>query len=54
MALSEKLYTWEEFEEYAETHPDALLELIDGRIVEKATNEKHGKISVNIGAGLRA
>jgi Uma2 family endonuclease len=54
MTLGEKLYTWEEFEAYAESHPDALLELIDGRIVEKVTNEKHGKISINIGAELRA
>lgn len=44
MVISEKLYTWQEFEAYAVDHPDALLELIDGRIVEKVTNELHGKI----------
>jgi Uma2 family endonuclease len=54
MAISEKLYNWEEFEAFAQSHPNALLELIDGRIVEKVTNEKHGKISLNIGAELRA
>lgn len=54
MAISEQLYTWQEFEAFATTHPDALLELIDGRMVEKVTNEKHGKISLNIGGELRS
>jgi Uma2 family endonuclease len=48
MVISEKLYTWQEFEAHAELHPDRLLELIDGRIVDKVTNEKHGKLASNI------
>ena len=48
MAISEKLYTWQEFEAIVQNYPDRLLELIDGRIAEKVTNEKHGKIASNI------
>lgn len=44
MAISEQLYTWQEFEAFVTKHPDSLLELIDGRIVEKVTSELHGKI----------
>lgn len=35
MVVSDKTYTVDEFEAYAAAHPDFLLELIDGRIVEK-------------------
>jgi len=53
MVISEKIYTIEEYEAYAAAHPDQLLELIDGRIVEKVTSEEHGKIVINIGSELR-
>jgi Uma2 family endonuclease len=53
MVISDKTYTITEFEEYAATHADLLLELIDGRIVEKVTSEEHGKIVINIGSELR-
>lgn len=53
MAISEKLYTWQEFEAFAHAHPDRLLELIDGRIVEKYTSELRGVIIANIGTELR-
>lgn len=52
MVISEKLYTLEEFEAYAAAHPDQLLELIDGRIVEKVTSEEHGYIVLKIGMAL--
>jgi Uma2 family endonuclease len=54
MTISEKLYTLSEFEALCDEQPERLLELIDGRIVEKVTNEKHGKIATNIAAELRA
>lgn len=54
MIISEKIYTLAEYEEYAAAHPDKLLELIDGRIVEKVTSEEHGKIVITIGSELRA
>lgn len=44
MVISDKTYTIAEFEEYATAHPDLLLELIDGGIVEKVTSEEHAKI----------
>jgi len=52
MPISEKLYTWQEFEAFAQVYPERLLELIDGRIVDKVTNEKHGKIASNISSQL--
>lgn len=53
MAISEKRYTLSEFEALSEQQPDRLLELVNGRIVEKVINEKHGKIATNIAAELR-
>src|SRR5688500_4310346 len=46
MVISDKLYTIDEFEAYAALYPNKLLELIDGRIVEKVTSEQHGKIAL--------
>ena len=43
MVISDKTHKIEEFEAYAAAHPEQLLELIDGRIVEKVTSEEHGK-----------
>jgi Uma2 family endonuclease len=43
MVISDKLYTLDEFEEYAATQPEKILELIHGRIVEKVISEQHGK-----------
>ena len=54
MVIGDKTYTLEEFNEFAAQHPDRLLELIDGRIVEKVTTEEHGAIVGNIIAELRA
>ena len=54
MVIQDRLYTVDEFETYAQAHPDKILELIDGRIVEKVTSEEHGKIVINIGGELRA
>ncbi len=54
MLVSEKIYTLDEFDEYITEHPDAILELIDGRIAEKVTTEEHGRIVINIGGELRA
>lgn len=53
MSISEKLYTIEDYEAFAEAHPEQLLELLNGRIVDKVTSEKHGKIVINIGSELR-
>jgi Uma2 family endonuclease len=53
MVITEKQYTTKEFHTYAAQHPDKLLELINGRIVEKVTTEEHGYIVINIGAELR-
>ena len=52
MVISEKTYTIEEYEAYAAAHPDQLLELIDGRIVEKVTSEEHGYMVLKIGNAL--
>lgn len=54
MLISEKIYTIAEYEDYAAAHPDMLLELIDGRIVEKVTSEEHGYIVITIGSELRS
>lgn len=54
MVIQDKLYTLTEFEAVLVQAPDALLELINGRIVEKVTSEEHGKIVINIGSELRA
>lgn len=53
MLLQEQLYTIEEFESYVDAHPELVLELINGRIVEKVTSEEHGKIVINIGTAIR-
>src|SRR5574339_35286 len=53
MVISEKTYTLAEFKEYAARHPDRVLELINGRIVEEINTEEHGAIAGNIGAELR-
>jgi Uma2 family endonuclease len=52
MVISDQLYTLEEFETYVAAHPDLLLELIDGRIVEKVTSEEHGYLVLKIGTAL--
>lgn len=52
MVISETSYTVAEFEAYAQQHPDKLLELIHGRIIEKVTGRRHGKIVLKIGAWL--
>ena len=54
MVISEKLYTIEDYVDYANAHPDKLLELRDGRIAEKMTSEEHGLIVLKIGAALLA
>lgn len=45
MVMSDRLYTRDDFRAYCAQHPDARVELIDGRIVEKVTSEQHGKIA---------
>lgn len=44
MVFSDKTYTLQDFVAFSEAQPDKLLELIEGRIVEKVTSEMHGKI----------
>lgn len=53
MVISERIYTVDDFREYLAQHPDRLLELIDGRIVEKVTTEGHGYVVINIGSALK-
>lgn len=57
MAIQAQIVTIEEFEAYVAAHPDRLLELINGRIVEKVTTEEHGVIAgwliIEIGLFLR-
>ncbi|MEO1288091.1 MAG: Uma2 family endonuclease [Chloroflexota bacterium] len=48
MAISEKLYTITDYEAFAEAHPDAVLELINGQIVNKLGTELRGYLMVNI------
>ena len=45
MALGEGVLTIEDFAAYVADNPDKRLELIDGRISEKVTSERHGKIA---------
>lgn len=52
MVIRDKTYTIKEFNEYEAANPNLLLELIDGRIVEKVVGQKHGKIVLKIGARL--
>jgi Uma2 family endonuclease len=54
MAVERRLYTVEEFEQYADAPENAhrLLELIDGEIREKMPTEQHGLIAVIIAAAL--
>ena len=52
MVISEKRYNLTEFEAHEAQHPDELLELIAGRIVEKVTSEEHGLIVLLIGNAL--
>jgi Uma2 family endonuclease len=53
MLIDERTYSLEEYEAYVAAHPDELLELINGRIVEKVTSEEHGHIVINIGSALK-
>jgi Uma2 family endonuclease len=53
MVISEKTYTLAEFKDYAAQHPDRVVELINGRIVEEVTTEEHGIIAANIVGELR-
>ena len=54
MAVEQRLYTVEEFEQVADSpeNADRLLELVDGEIVEKVPTEEHGLIAMNIAAAL--
>lgn len=45
MSIRDEMYALSDYEQYAAQHPDNLLELIDGRIVEKVTSERHGKLA---------
>ncbi len=54
MVIRDTTYTVSEFEAVAAQHPESLLELIDGRIVEKVTSEQHGNIVLRIGAAVLA
>lgn len=53
MVIPDKTYSADEFIVYAEQHSDQILELIDGRIIEKVTTEEHGYIVINIGSALK-
>jgi Uma2 family endonuclease len=50
MAIQKKLYTVEEFEEFADSkeNADRRFELINGEIYEKMPTEEHGVIAANI------
>lgn len=50
MAVEQRLYTVEEFEQFADSpeNSDRLLELIDGEIIEKMPTEEHGNAAGNI------
>jgi len=54
MNVSEKLYTFEEFEEFLRQpeNRDRFFELIDGEIVEKVPTLEHGVIALRIGSRL--
>lgn len=52
MVIQDKVYTIGEFEVYEEEYPDKILELIDGRITEKVTSERHGEITVIISSEI--
>jgi Uma2 family endonuclease len=47
------LMTATEFEEYANQNPNRLLELLEGKIIEKMPTEEHGACAGNIYALLR-
>lgn len=53
MVSGEKLYTTTDYEAYQAQHPNRLLELIDGRVVEKVTGHYHAIIALTIGTALR-
>jgi Uma2 family endonuclease len=53
MAISEKLYTLQEFEAFLETTQEGLYELVAGRIVEKVPTQEHGHLAVKIGGRLQ-
>ena len=50
MAVEERLYTVEEFEQIADSpeNKDRLLELINGEMVEKVPTQEHGMVAGNI------
>ena len=54
MVVKQRLYTVDEFEEFADSPENAerLLELINGEIVEKVPTQEHGLIAGNIYAPL--
>lgn len=52
MLIRDKHYTIEEFEQFVVANPDRLLELINGRIVEKVVGRDHGRIVLKIGSRL--
>jgi Uma2 family endonuclease len=54
MSIQQKLITLAEFETFTKAHPEGLFELINGEIVEKMTNEKHGQIAAIIVSEIRA
>lgn len=53
MVIRQRLYTVEEFEQFAEADHERRLELIDGEIVEKMPTEEHGVVVLNIGTSLK-
>lgn len=53
LIVPDKIYTLQEFETVVAENPNRLLELINGKIVEKVTSDTHGMIAINIGSELR-
>lgn len=53
MSIQQKLISLTEFEAFKNAHPEGLFELLNGEIVEKMTNEKHGKIAAIIVSEIR-
>ena len=52
MTIEPRTYTLVDFQRLAAENPDRLLELIDGRIVQKGVKRKHGLIALLIGAAF--
>src|SRR4051812_19705973 len=56
MAVSERLYSVEEFDEFnaRSENRDRLLELFQGEIIEKMPTQEHDDIALRFGSSLRA